>query len=114
MTKIQKIIIIILAILSVAVVGLGVAWAMKGEHKAATGDVPAAYYTVSAQVCDADTHTDIVTFEDGAGNLWEAYNADGWAIGDSVELLMHNHGTENVTDDEIIGIARGKWFLEHN
>ena len=114
MTKIQKIIIIIAAALTLAVVGLGVAWAMKGEPKTATSDIPASYYTLSVHVCDADTRTDIVVFEDGAGNLWEAHDAGDWAAGDTVELLMHNNGTKNVTDDEIIGIARGKWFREHN
>ena len=114
MTKIRKIIIIILAILSVAVVGLLFAWAMRGTSKTVTGDVPAAYYTLSAQVCDADTRTDVVTFEDGSGNLWDAYDAEEWEVGEIVELLMHNHGTQDVTDDEIIGIAHGKWYMEHN
>ena len=114
MTKLQKIILIAAAILTLVVVGLGVVWAMKGETKAAAEDIPTAYYTVSAQVCDADTSTDIVTFEDGAGNLWEAEGTGEWNVGENAELLMHNHGTEKVTDDEIIGIARGKWYMEHN
>lgn len=114
MTKNEKILCITLIIAALFIVGLLFMWALKGTTSKATTETPAAYYTLSAQVCDADTRTDVITFEDGAGNLWEVYNVDGWTIGDKAELLMHNNGTKNVTDDEIIGIARGKWFLEHN
>lgn len=114
MTKTEKVLYIALTFAALIIVGLLFAWAMKGEPKTATSDVPAGYYTLSAHVCDADTRTNVIVFEDGAGNLWEAEGTREWNIGDNVELLMHNNGTENVTDDEIIGIARGRWYMEHN
>ena len=109
MTKIQKIIIIILAILSVAVIGLGVAWAIRGTAKAAKPH----YYALATEVVEINRETDVVTCEDCNGNLWEFYGAEDWEIGDNANLLMNSKGTPKIEDDEICGATYANWDLSH-
>lgn len=67
------------------------------------------YYERSAVVVNSDS--DIITFKDGAGNLWEAYQDETTSdLGyyDSVILKMDINGTPEFTDDTIVSIKKIK------
>ena len=61
------------------------------------------FYTIDATT--VESRDGIVIFEDDDGNVWEAY---GDFSGDSVVLVMNNHGTPEIEDDEIAGFWRQK------
>ena len=50
-----------------------------------------------------DVRGEVVTVEDLCGNLW-AVEADGFRVGDSVELKMNGKGTDFIEDDEVLDI----------
>ena len=68
-----------------------------------------AEYAKAAIVTSVDRAADAVTFEDCNGNLWEWEGVEDWAVGDGAALLMNNHGTKNIYDDEIISAKYENW-----
>ena len=55
-------------------------------------------YSLDATV--VESRDGIVVFEASDGNVWEAC---GEYDGESVILVMNNHGTPEVEDDEVVG-----------
>ena len=103
---------ITICILLAVLIACGVWWTFFPKTAAPAKETPAGYYTISAQICEINSATDTVTCESYDGNLWEFYGVSDWKVGERIDLLMHNNSTAKVFDDEIIGVARGKWYLE--
>lgn len=66
------------------------------------GIMSANTYTAMTTVVDIETDADTVVCEDATGNLWAFYGAENWQVGDMCNLLMHDCGTADITDDIII------------
>lgn len=64
-----------------------------------SGDI----YAKNAVVVEVDYGSDIVTAEDSLGFQWGFYGCDGYAVNDTVELLMCDNDTPgNVFDDLVL------------
>lgn len=59
-------------------------------------------YPLAATVCEVDYNEDTVTYKDYNGNLWTMTGAEDWMEGDTAALLMDDHGTDLIYDDEIV------------
>lgn len=58
-------------------------------------------YATAAFVAGIDGDT--VTLEDSDGNQWQTEGAEDWETGDLIVLMMHDNGTpENLEDDVIL------------
>ena len=101
---------ITITILLVILLGFCVWFVCMGEPKEAVERKPD-YYALATTVCAIDRDTDVVMCEDYNGNLWEFYGVEDWDVGDCVNLLMNDSGTESIYDDEIIGATYGAWVL---
>ena len=64
------------------------------------GMIAFGFYTMSGIVIDTDT--EVVVVETSDGNIWEFYGTA--EIGDHVVLVMHNHGTADIYDDQIVEV----------
>lgn len=64
-------------------------------------DTPSEDYALTTKVVELDRENDVVVCKDFNGNLWEFYGCEDWQLGDIASLLMNNHGTEQIFDDEI-------------
>ncbi len=62
-----------------------------------------ATYTLATCVAEVDEANDAVICKDNDGNLWEFYGCDGLQSGDCIDLLMNDHGTPTLYDDEVVG-----------
>ena len=60
------------------------------------------FYPNLTKIIDIDRSAHIVLCVDFNGNLWEFEEDDDWQIGDYCNLLMHDCGTEEITDDIIV------------
>ena len=49
-----------------------------------------------------ETENDVVTLEDGTGNLWAFEGVEDWERGDVCACIMGDNGTENISDDLIV------------
>ena len=101
----------VIAILLVTVIALSVWFICMGEPKDAIERKPD-YYALATVVTAIDRDTDVVTCEDGRGNLWEFQGVEDWQVGDTANLLMDSMDTECIYDDEICGATYGAWILE--
>lgn len=63
-------------------------------------------YPLTAHVVEVDRVTDVVTCEDGAGNLWKFKGCEDWEEDDFVSLLMNDNGTNETVYDDIIKMVR--------
>lgn len=61
-------------------------------------------YPLAGVVTEIDKGGDVVTFADGAGNLWSFFGTEDWTIGDTVAAIMDTNGTETVADDVIVSV----------
>ena len=102
---------IIICILLAVLIACCVWFFFAGEPNDAAERKPG-YYSLDTQVSSIDNDTDLVTCEDGNGNLWEFYGINGRKVGDKVALLMDNMGTTKIEDDEICGATYGTWIFE--
>lgn len=66
------------------------------------GIISAHTYTAMTTVVEIEPENDTVVCEDATGNLWAFYGSNNWHVGDMCQLLMHDCGTADVTDDIII------------
>lgn len=60
------------------------------------------FYPLATVVIDAEN--DIVTLEDGSGNLWAFEGVEDWERGDVCACIMGDNGTENISDDRIVSV----------
>lgn len=60
------------------------------------------FYPLATVVVEADAENDIVTLEDGSGNLWAFEGVEDWELGDVCACIMGDNGTENISDDRIV------------
>lgn len=67
-------------------------------------------YSLTTVVVDVNYETDIVTCEDFNGNAWDFYGCEDWLEGDICSMVMYNHGTVIIYDDEIINVRYCGWF----
>ena len=69
----------------------------------ATAETSEAMYYRFGNVIDLEYDTDVVTVDDGLGNLWEFYGVDYLFYGDLVVMIMSDHGTpEWIYDDFVL------------
>lgn len=61
-------------------------------------------YAAAMVVVQVDTLTDTVTCEDANGNLWQFKGCEDWMLGDIAAMMLDDHGTEEIYDDEITGV----------
>lgn len=59
-------------------------------------------YPLATVVVEADAEKDVVTLEDGTGNLWTLEGVEDWERGDVCACIMGDNGTENISDDRIV------------
>ena len=59
-------------------------------------------YPRTMTVMELDVESDVVVLTDSTGHIWEFYGVEDWQVGDICSCIMHNNGTEIITDDEII------------
>lgn len=69
----------------------------------ALGGADADIYARVVVVDDVNEETNVVTFIDSVGFLWEVEGIEDWTKGDAAALLMDNQGTSSIFDDAIIG-----------
>lgn len=62
------------------------------------------FYPLATVVVEADAENDIVTLEDGSGNLWAFEGVEDWELGDVCACIMGDNGTENISDDRIVSV----------
>lgn len=56
-----------------------------------------------AEVVDLEYIDDIVTADDGLGNLWEFYGVDYFEYGDLIVMIMSDSDTpDNIYDDVVL------------
>jgi hypothetical protein len=48
-------------------------------------------------------NNDVVTVKDDNGELW-AFTGEGYEVGQRVMIVVDNMGTDNVYDDEVVGV----------
>lgn len=60
------------------------------------------FYPLATVVVEADAEKDVVTLEDGTGNLWAFEGVEDWELGDVCACIMGDNGTENISDDRIV------------
>lgn len=63
---------------------------------------PFTAYPSAGYVVDIDIDRDTVTFEDADGYLWEIDGVEEWEPGDLAALLMHDNGTPDSVEDDVI------------
>lgn len=63
---------------------------------------PFTAYPSAGYVVDIDIDRNTVTFEDADGYLWEIDGAEDWEPGDLAVMLMHDNGTPNDMEDDVI------------
>ena len=64
-------------------------------------------YPLAGIVTEVNYAEDVVTVQDGAGNLWRFDGAEDWQTGDLAALLMNDNGTEDIRDDSILLVRYG-------
>lgn len=64
-------------------------------------------YPLAGIVTEVNYAEDVVTVQDGAGNLWQFLDAEDWGVGDLCALLMDDNGTEDIRDDSILLVRYG-------
>ena len=64
-------------------------------------------YPLAGIVTEVNYAEDVVTVQDGAGNLWRFLDAEDWGVGDLAALLMNDNGTEDIRDDSILLVRYG-------
>lgn len=61
-------------------------------------------YARHGHVTHIDPDRDAVEFTDSMGFTWEFYGVEDWLIGDGVNAVMCDMGTDAITDDEIVNV----------
>lgn len=67
-------------------------------------------YPHTAVVVEVDYNADEVVLEDFAGERWSFCGTEDWMEGDIASLLMDDHGTESIYDDEIVSARYSGWI----
>lgn len=76
---------------------------------------PFTAYPSIGYVVDIDIDRDIVTVEDADGYLWEFDGIEEWEPGDLAAMLMHDNGTpDNAEDDVILSAVQSGFSLLEN
>lgn len=70
---------------------------------------PADLQPLTAVIIDCNPRDDIVTVEDGGGNLWQFAGIEDYEPGDLVSMLMDGKNTPLIYDDEIISVRYAGW-----
>lgn len=91
-------IIVVAAFVVVCALGLGIIVGVV------IGDRTNHAYAAAMVVVQVDAPTDTVTCEDANGNLWQFKGCDDWMLGDIAAMMLDDHGTEEIYDDEITGV----------
>lgn len=82
-----------------------------------TGPDLGRYYARLYQIKAINIEQARMTVEDYNGNEWNIYcDIDDWNVGDYISAIVDNNGTDNIYDDEIIGIRSerpDKYFKEN-
>ena len=60
-----------------------------------------------------DRDTDVLTLETSTGFIYEAYGCEDIEEGDLCAVTLFNNGTEIITDDRIIDLQYGGYFIEN-
>ena len=68
-------------------------------------------YPLTAKVVEVNYDDDTVTVETFTGFLFSFEGCEDWAEGDCASLIMDDHGTEKIFDDEIIMAQYCAWIL---
>lgn len=68
-------------------------------------------YARFAIVFDVEPENNTVIFADDTENLWDLQEDIPYEIDDEVILFMDSKGTPCIYDDEIIGVAYGRYTL---
>lgn len=75
------------------------------------GVATAEIYPETARVVEVNYDEDTVTVETFTGFLFVFEGCEDYAEGDGVALIMDDHGTEEILDDEIIMAQYCGWEL---
>ena len=75
------------------------------------GVAAAEIYPETARVVEVNYEEDTVTVETFNGFLYVFEGCEDYCEGDGVSLIMDDHGTEKVYDDEIIMVQYCGWEL---
>lgn len=67
-------------------------------------EAPALYPNVGI-VTEVDTESDTVYWSDG-NNEWYFYGVEDWMEDDGIAVIMSDEGTEEITDDRMVGNPR--------
>ena len=67
-------------------------------------EAPALYPNVGI-VTEVDTESDTVYWSDG-NDEWFFHGTEDWMVGDGIAVIMSDEGTEEITDDKMVGNPR--------
>ena len=67
-------------------------------------EAPALYPNVGI-VTEVDTESDTVYWSDG-NDEWFFHGTEDWMVGDGIAVIMSDEGTEEITDDRMVGNPR--------
>lgn len=62
-------------------------------------------YAATGRVVRLDYFKDWVDVELGNGHIYVFEGIDDYQLGDIVSMLMDSHGTEDISDDEILDVS---------
>lgn len=65
------------------------------------------HYALSGEIWELDYNNDIVTVRDFSGHLWTFSGCEDWMLGDICNMIMDNHNTDNIYDDQIKKVTYG-------
>lgn len=71
----------------------------------ARGAEASALYPNVGIVTEVDTESDTVYWSDG-NDKWYFYGTEDWMVGDGIAVIMSDEGTEEITDDRMVGNPR--------
>lgn len=95
-----------LAVIAISAVTIAVAVWRYTDYE------PFTAYPSAGYVVDIDIEWGTVTFEDADGFLWTIDGIGDWEFGDLAALLMHDNGTpDNVEDDIILSAVQSGFSL---
>ena len=61
-------------------------------------------YPRTAVVTEINRDTNTITVTDNVGYMWQFTETDDWENGDIVSMIMHDNGTDVITDDSIVSV----------
>lgn len=85
-----------------AIIGMGII--MTGGIGVKGAEAPDLYPNVGI-VTEVDAESDTVYWSDG-NDKWFFYGTEDWMVGDGIAVIMSDEGTEEITDDRMVGNPR--------